>query len=309
MKLMDLRSYTIPGNINDILAEHRKRGLVWYQPFIFSNTAIVGTGAAWNSGKLAIRQYICTDQDSEEVQKVFLEENLRLGNWYENLVNTVVDCFPTANSFLDIGCNVGHFCFNLVQRGFSSVTGVDSHSECYNLISETTNLGFEYVQGRYSSALHIIPELSDRKFDFAIASAVSTHLSDPHFFLAYASQLATNGMLVTTPVVPYEEPVFRHRITMGRRNRPLPERFEFLPSVSAMEIMLQSVYPYVYRRPFVNGDPKNTQKWGVWFCSISPIPEDKLLQNGLVTTKDRIEEFADYATESCSIPKLRLGEN
>jgi SAM-dependent methyltransferase len=302
---MDLRTFKLPGNLEQTLLEHKKNNVPWYQPFIFSDQLMVGTGAAWN-GLGKARQYICTSADSAEVKRIFLEENLRLGDWYSSLVAMITHCCPKAKCFVDIGCNVGHFLFELADRGLAG-TGVDTWRDCYTVVSSITGTNFEYIQGRYRSDIHRIPELEGRKYDFLIASAITTHLTDPHYFLGYARGLSSLGMLVTTPVVPYEEPVFRHRITVGRRNRPLPERFEFLPSPSAMEMMLQSIYPHVYIRPYRSSDPKNTQKWGVWLCLTEPLGQSELAVHGLKSAADRIKQFGDASAGSCSIPNLKFG--
>src|SRR5262245_39468088 len=115
---MDLRKFELPKNLEQILLEHKKKNVPWYQPFIFNADLMVGTGAAWNSfGK--VRQYVCTSADSAETKKIFLKENQRLGDWYSILVSMITDCCPQAKSFVDIGCNVGHFLFELVGKGFT----------------------------------------------------------------------------------------------------------------------------------------------------------------------------------------------
>ena len=37
---MDLRDYTVPNNIEEIIKNQSKEGLTWYQPFIFSEDVI-----------------------------------------------------------------------------------------------------------------------------------------------------------------------------------------------------------------------------------------------------------------------------
>ena len=302
---MDLRGYDIPTDINELLREHRSRRVMWYQPFIFTDRTVVGTGAAWNN-TLGVRQYICTDDDDEQTQQLFLEQNTILGNWYQELVDLVVDASPNSREFLDLGCNAGHFCFSLGQYG-KRATGVDFWKECYEIVSRIVGSEFEYIEGRYDSASHRISDLEDRTFDFAIASAIQTHLSDPHFFIAYVAKKCPQGALFTTPVVPYEEPVFRHRITVGRRNRPLPERFEFLPSESAMEVMLQTVYPHVYQRASRVTDPFNTRAWGIWIALRDEVTPAVAEKYGLTKTPDRITQLTDDHADACSLPPLRLG--
>jgi hypothetical protein len=294
---MDLRGFEIPKNIDAILREHKEKALIWYQPFVFSDTAIVGTGAAWNRG---MGQYICTDADDAPTQRAFMAENIRLGHWYEQLISMVLACSPKSETFADLGCNVGHLSFQLAAAG-RMPTGVDVWRECYEFVARIAGTEFEYIQARYDSARHIIPELEGRTFDFVIASAMQTHLSDPHFFMGYTDRIARDGMLYTTPIIEGEDPLLRLRITRGRRERPVPERFEFLPTASAMEIILQAMRPHVYRREHQPTDPKNIAKWGVWIALSEPISDEVARNHHLVPTQDRIEQFADRARGLISI--------
>lgn len=303
---MDLRGYDVPGNIDAILRDQTKRGLVWYQPFIFSKTAIAGTGAAWNN-TLGIRKYICTDKDPENVRSVFLSENQRLGDWFGELIKMVIACSPQSEEFLDLGCNVGHFSFELTAAG-KKATGVDVFKECYSLVSEITGLSFEYLNERYDSSSHQVPSVGTRQFDFVIASAIQTHLSDPHFFMAYTNRLSRHGLLYTTPVVAGDEPTLRLRITHGRRNRPVPERFEFLPTVAAMELILQCMRPFVYRRATQVSDPKGTARWGTWIALSHELPRRVMTDYHLTLTTGRIEQFADQAQGVLSVPRVKLGQ-
>jgi SAM-dependent methyltransferase len=303
---MDLRGFPVPKDIDQIIRAHEAKKLVWYQPFIFSDTVVVGTGAAWNNS-IGIRQYSCTDADSPEVRRVFREQNTKLGEWYDTLVEMSLACSPDSREFVDLGCNVGHFSFQVTKLG-KKATGVDVWNECYQLVSDITGLSFEYLNERYDSANHCVRSLEGRKFDFVFASAIQTHLSDPHFFMAYTNRLARHGLLYTTPVIAGGEPFLRLRITAGRRDREMPERFEFLPTVPAMELMLQAMRPFVYRRASQSIDPTNTSKWGVWVALDREIPEGIARKYHLSRTPNRIEQFADLVQGSLSIPRAKLGE-
>jgi SAM-dependent methyltransferase len=303
---MDLRGHPVPKNIDELIRQHEARKLVWYQPFVFSRTAIVGTGAAWNNA-IGIRKYSCTDADSADVQKVFLEQNTILGDWYDTLVTMAMACSPESREFLDLGCNAGHFSFQVAKAG-KKATGVDVWKECYEVVASILGVSFEYLNERYDSATHRVPSLDGRKFDFVFASAIQTHLSDPHFFMAYTNRVARHGMLYTTPVIAGSEPTLRLRITAGRRNREVPERFEFLPTVAAMELILQCMWPFIYRRATQSTDPKNTAKWGVWIALDHEVPPDVCERFHLSRTPDRVEQFADLAQGSLSIPRMKLGD-
>jgi SAM-dependent methyltransferase len=303
---MDLRAYNIPLNIDEILREHNKKKLIWYQPFVFSNTAIVGTGAAWNN-RIGIRQYICTDSDPQEVQQVFLQENLKLGYWYERLVKMTLECSPLSQHFLDLGCNAGHFSFQVVAAG-KQATGIDVWKDCYEFISSLTGVKFDYRNERYSSLTHEVESLRGNKYDFVFASAIQTHLTDPHYFMGYTNRMSRHGMLYTTPVIAGEEPFLRLRITSGRANREVPERFEFLPTVAAMELILKAMRNHVYRRLSQPTDPGNTHRWGVWIALDHEPPAEVLKKHHLVEVTDRVNQFSDVTQGQLSIPKFKLGE-
>ena len=153
-----------------------------------------------------------------------------------------------------------------------------------------------------------MPSVGTRQFDFVIASAIQTHLSNPHFFMAYTNRLSRHGLLYTTPVVAGDEPTLRLRITHGRRNRPVPERFEFLPTVAAMELILQCMRPFVYRRATQVADPKGTARWGTWIALSHELPRRVMTDYHLTLTTGRIEQFADQAQRVLSVPRVKLGQ-
>ena len=99
------------------------------------------------------------------VRDVFLKENIILGDWYDQLIRMVIEVSPASNTFIDFGCNAGHFCFSLKALG-KRATGVDVWQECYEVISDITGMTFEYIQCRYNSATHEVPEFHQRTFDF-----------------------------------------------------------------------------------------------------------------------------------------------
>lgn len=287
---MDLRDYTVPNNIEEIIKNQSKEGLTWYQPFIFSEDVITGTGAMWNANQ---KSYFCTTSDSSSTKVAFLREALCLGNWYNTLNKIAIEVCPSAMNFLDIGGNVGHFGFDLTAQG-KKVTVVDRAVRSYQVVNAITGIEFEYIPDMYSEKSHEVVGLRERKFDFTIASAVSTHLSDPHYFLGYLGTLTAKGMLLTTPVSTHEGSAFFARIPIYRRYKPLPYTFELVPTKDLAENLLRLAgFEYIYRRLFKKGDPKNTQAWGVWFALKEPAPEEAVTLHELVLQPDKLSKYAD----------------
>lgn len=291
---MDLRGYSIPDDLAQRLRRDRDENVMWYQPFVFRDDLMVGTGAFWNSGGVA-RSYIYLPGDPEPVRQAFILENNLLSNWYDALADMVVDCFPAAQNVLDLGCNCGRVCFALAQRGVSP-TGVDVWDRCYETVRDITGISFEYIHDAYDSMTHRVESLEGRTFDAALAIAVSTHLTDPHYFIRYLSDLAPNGGVVATPIVPggEYEASWKVRVPNWRRERTLPDLIEFFPTACAMELMLQSVHRYVYRQGARPTDPKNIRNaWGVWVVSATPIPNPILEKHALTLVPPRLDRVAD----------------
>lgn len=284
---MDLRGKPLPPDLVARLERDAAEGMMWYQPFIFADNIVVGTGGYW-SGRSKVQTYVATPSSPAEVRQCMLEENLRVSRWYTRLCDAMVDAFPGRRRVLEIGCNAGWFMFELSKRGWVG-TGIDAWKKCYELISSMTGLSFEYIESLYDSRTHQMPELAGRHFDVAIASAISTHLTDPHYFLSYIASLAPDGAMVTTPLAPApdEEAVWKVCVPSWRRKRAMPETIEFLPSRAAFELMMQRLWPFVYRRTPQADEPQNTHSWwGAWLASREALSESVCEKHGLTLAPD-----------------------
>lgn len=287
---MDLRSFNVPSNIAQTLHEHNGRGVMWYQPFIFSDQVVTGTGAIWNGGQT---KYFCNAEDTPATREVFLTQARVLGDWYDTLVKMSLACAPEARTFLDVGCNVGHFGFALTKAG-RSVTGVDRTDLHHRVVRDIVGTSFEFIPEPYSERSHDIPALRGRQFDFTVASAVSTHLTDPHYFLGYLGETTRQGVLLTTPLRQGEGLAFKARLPVWSRDKRLPFNMELVPTAELAEVLLTLAgFPYLYRRPFREGDPANTSAWGAWVALRSPAPAEAVSAFGLEARPNLVEQHAD----------------
>lgn len=294
---MDLRPYEVPDSISDAIQAVSDGGPKWYQPFIFNQKVITGTGPMWNAGVDA-NTLFCTEKDAFHLQNVFLREALSLGSYYHGLVDMVEailgDKFKDA-SFLDVGCNVGHFCFDLVQRGATEVTGVDVMPQSYDIVREITSLKFNYLSRLYSERTHRVDGVEPADVSFAIA--ISTHLCDPHYFLAWLAENTRKMMLVVTPVAQAEGSQFMARQPNWRTDRALPHCYELVPTPTLLQNMLRfSGFTHVYRLEPNDRWPANIKKyWGGYLVSKEAdlVTDDILERFNLTEMPDLRDESAD----------------
>ena len=296
---MDLRGYSVPPDIGRIIEETTTRRpdfVTWYQPFIFSKDVIVGTAALWNAGYDTV---YCTEEDDDLKKETFLRESQRLGDWFDYINDILVASFPSARTFLDFGCNNGHFGFNLASRG-KVYTGIDRerNRESYEIISKITGIQFEYIGDTYDEGTHSLRHLAeDRVFDCAILSSVIMHLTDPHYAMAYFAPKIAQGVYFSTLIIPGDEHKFKARMTTWRAKKDLPFVFEFVPTEPLAESLLRFAgFEYLYRIPYREGiDPDNTKRWRQWVAARRQIPQEAIDRFSLQVMPDRREEFADVS--------------
>lgn len=292
---MDLRQYRIPRDIGSILRRQvYDENVKWYQPFIFTDDVITGTAAAWNAGA---DKYLCTPEDPPELRESFLRENMILGDWYRHLVDVIVASFPAQTSFLDFGCNMGHFGLDLASRG-KRCMGIDvpRNEPGQALLKRITGIDFEFVPGQYDEETHSIPELdSQRSFDVGILSVVIMHLTDPHYAMRYFSERIRHGLFFSSLLVPGNGHFFKARITPYNRDKPLPHAFELVPTEPLAESLMRlSGFPHLYKIPYREGiDPRHSSHWGCWIAARTPIEPRVVERFELRHVEDRTDQYAD----------------
>jgi SAM-dependent methyltransferase len=298
---MDLRSFRLPSNINKLITkEDGKQGSKWYQPFVFRDDLITGACGPW---ALRAPSNVCTVEDPVEFRKNFLNEAIKLGEFYDRLSRIIIEVAPTCKEFLEIACNVGHLCFDLTRQG-KKVTGVDLWESSYEIVRNITNVEFEYLNLRYNIKTHSIPELGARVFDFVMTINFANHLIDLPFFINYIGSRATKGFLFACLISYNETPVLQLRVRAGRKDNPLLHRFEYIPSSTAIELMLHSLkFKYVYHYQYNKKDPKYTKSWGIWLITNEEVTNEVLIKYNLTPVMNKIEEYAEEYSGVLSVLK------
>jgi hypothetical protein len=291
---MDLRPYPVPADIAAILEDQLSRGVSWYQPFIFTDDVIAGTAAVWNAGA---DRYLCTEDDTAEVRANFLRETTILTDWYSHLTDVTVAAFPDGESYLDFGCNLGHFGVDLTNRG-KLYTGIDAPRLLpgVELVRQITGVPFEFAATEYNENLHRLNDFDEqRRFDVGILSVVIMHLTDPHYALPYFASKVRHGVFFSSLLTGGNGHLFRARIRTHDRDRPLPHTFELVPTEALCETMLRhSGFPHVYKIPYRHGiDPRHSRLWGCWIAARAPIPDSAVSRFDLTPVADRTHEYAD----------------
>lgn len=300
---MDLRKFKMPENLYELVTKSDgEKTSRWYQPFIFRDDLITGSCGPW---ALRTPSQVCTSEDPLEIRQAFLREAIKIGDYYDKLNRILIESIPNAHKILEIGCNAGHLCFDLARQG-RQVTGVDIWKATYEIIKNIIGVEFEYLNTKYNSRTHMVPELQTRTFDVAITVNLANHLIDLPYFTSYIGSKATKGILFVCLTIPGETPILKLRIRAGRKDNPLLQRFEYLPATSAIELMLYSLnFKYVYRCQHCKEDPSYTKNWGVWLVLNKEISEEITLKYNLCLVKNRVEEYADKSIGVLSLPKKK----
>jgi SAM-dependent methyltransferase len=301
---MDLRKFKKPDNIDELVRDDGEKNSKWYQPFIFRDDLITGYCGPW---ALRAPSNVCTVEDPIEFRQNFLNEALKLGEFYDKLNRIIIGAVPTCKEFLEIACNAGHLCFDLTRQG-KKVTGVDLWQSSYDVVRNITNIEFEYLNLRYSIKNHSIPELGERVFDFVITINFANHLIDLPYFINYVGSKATKGILFACLISYNETPALKLRIRAGRKDNPLLYRFEYVPSSSAIELMLYSLkFKYVYHYQYNEEDPEYTKSWGIWLVTNEVMAKEVLLKCGLTLVKNKVDVYAEHYTGTLSMTNVKPG--
>ncbi len=304
---MDLRSFEVPADIAEILAHQIGSDKVsWYQPFVFTNDVIAGAAAVWNANG---DKYLCTRSDPEATRKDFLREALILGDWYSHLTDVMLAAFPDSRTFLDFGCNLGHFGIDLVQRGKAYV-GIDAprNEPGVRLLQNITGIDFEFVGSRYDEERHRLDNFDEeRTFDVGILSVVLMHLTDPHYAMPYFASKFRRGFFFSSAAIPGAGLAFRVRITRYNRDYRLPHTFELIPTVPLAEILMRHCgFPHIYRIPYRDGpDPKHSQRVACWIAAREAIPHEAATRFKLSEVADRSDDFTEPLPAGWSSDTLR----
>ncbi|MBF0518200.1 MAG: DUF1698 domain-containing protein [Nitrospirae bacterium] len=214
---MDLRGYIK----NQGQIERAKRlaikGLLNYQPWIFSEDFETGVGLEWAHGRTTgLVYYPDIDRglidNSPELKRLIIEpenykefhqSNAMLRRLYDGIVDEICDKIGNISNttFLDVGCNTGYFPQSFALRGARQSVGCDREkgfSETFDLLNELLGTQVEFYETFYNPETRRISRIGQH--DVVVSMAVLCHLSEPLNHIKCLSELAQKGLFVWTLV-------------------------------------------------------------------------------------------------------------
>ena len=218
---MDLRDYNPTCEQLSEAVHLACKGLLCYQPFIFSNNFATGAGyefanhAAEGSGFVYCgesipEKYIGSEGSQRylidsSLKQQFFEDNQRLRLFYESMIDLAVSKLGDVSNLTaaDVGCCSGYFPLALAKRGFCKVVGYDrvNYTDTFKLLNSILGTTAEFRHQPYIGKLSSIEQLGDECFDLISSIAVLVHLSDPLQHLACLGRMARKALLVWTTTV------------------------------------------------------------------------------------------------------------
>jgi SAM-dependent methyltransferase len=188
------------------------RGLLTYQPYIFSDDFAVGSGPSLFAGYTQDAPSIwCPDAGVNDADPVFrarelAKENRRdaffsanaaMRSFYDGMVDQIANALGPLNEFsvLDVGCNTGYFPLAFARMGARKATGIDriDYTDSVDLLNEICGTSVEFATWNYDGSLSAI-----RQYDLVLSMAVVCHLSEPLRHLAWLGSSARKALLVFT---------------------------------------------------------------------------------------------------------------
>jgi len=188
------------------------RGLLSYQPYIFSDNFAVGAGLSIIAGHLKEPPAIyCPDASASETdptffarefakeaqRREFFSANEAMRRFYDGIVDQISDAVGSLNdlSILDVGCNTGYFPLAFARRGAHHTAGIDriDYSPTVSLLNEICGTSVQFAPWNYDGAL-----IASRQYDLVLSIAVLVHLSEPLRHLAWLGSSARKALMVFT---------------------------------------------------------------------------------------------------------------
>ncbi len=235
---MDLRPYKPSPAQIERATDLACRGLLCYQPFVFSDRLQTGAGFEFVHAQEFAGLVYCPDLPSrfrgrKDVERflidpplfdMFADCNRRLSVLYEIFIDEIDRRVGpiSQHTFADIGCCSGYFPVSFARRGSPLAVGYDrvDYRETFELLNGILGTNARFVHQPYR-AEKLIPrgrlrwlralrhELASwfapsarapirEQFDVVVSIAVLVHLSDPLQHLAYLGELARKAILVWT---------------------------------------------------------------------------------------------------------------
>jgi len=211
---MDLRPYNVNEEQLCLASNLGLRGLLCYQPFIFSDDVVTGAGYEFakhaegagmvytsrigelNPNAASLKRNLIDPEIADD----FKVHNQQLDNLYQSMINLTMSHLgqPSDFTFADIGSCCGYFPIELSRRGAKQAVGFDvaNYTQSYALLNQILGTSAEFRNISYDSASGNIPNAGT--FDIVFSVAVVLHLSDPLAHLAFLGRTAKKAIFVWT---------------------------------------------------------------------------------------------------------------
>ena len=189
------------------------RGLLSYQPYIFSDNFATGAGLSILAGHVTDPPAVyCADATANDTDPTFFarefaKENQReeffvangqMRRFYDGMVDQIANAVGPLDdmSVLDVGCNTGYFPLAFARRGARKATGIDriDYSPTVSLLNDICRTSVEFANWNYDGSL-TAPE----QYDLVLSVAVLVHLSEPLRHLTWLGSTARKALMVFTP--------------------------------------------------------------------------------------------------------------
>ena len=189
------------------------RGLLSYQPYIFSDDFATGAGLSILAGHLTeppavyCKDATANDTDPAFFAREFAKENQReeffaanksMRRFYDGMVDQIANAVGPLDdmSVLDVGCNTGYFPLAFARRGARQAKGIDriDYSPTVALLNDICGTSVQFANWNYDGSL-TAPE----QYDLVLSVAVLVHLSEPLRHLAWLGSSARKALMVFTP--------------------------------------------------------------------------------------------------------------
>lgn len=189
------------------------RGILSYQPYIFSDDLAVGAGFSIVAGFTESPPAIyCPDAGASDADPVFLSRevakdgqrdaffaaNDAMRGFYEDMIDHVTAEIGDISQMTvaDVGCNSGYFPLSFARRGARKVKALDrvDYGPTIELLNEICGTSVEFGLWSYDGSIK-----AREQFDLVVSTAVLCHLSDPLHHLAWLGSSARKALMVFTP--------------------------------------------------------------------------------------------------------------
>jgi SAM-dependent methyltransferase len=205
---LDLRNRNISPEQIFELHDFIVRRKLAYQPFIFSDELETGEGfnfinhgsrgnIHWKSADSRVKDLVTADPVA------FRRENAALRAIYDDFVEQIVARVGVSGlTFAEVGCNTGYFLHALAQRGAARCIGYDftDNSQVFAWFNRVLGTRCEFHFAEWDSLGHRLRYASMPRVDVTLSVAVTCHLPDPIYHLAWLCERATKAVFLWCPI-------------------------------------------------------------------------------------------------------------